>query len=379
MIAIYTYDLFPGREYLMPWRTILEVASVFKTKSYKVIIINACHDMTYCKSYDWHGIYIKSLEIGYDKLADVINELNIELVFIPFTWRDGLKSMSIIGRISCKKIAYLPGGVYDCHSANLLRKFSSFSVAKPYFLESIIPKRLLAINLANHGISHTIGLTPLTTDIARKNRMPETIYICPGNDDFKNISSDYSTIENYGLKDKKWLLFSGASAPTRGAEILLKAVDILKIEQLRLVMLMRSDIGSQNKNFEDSIKRMRHPERVIIIRDKINRNQLRAFFEVAWYAVLPFIVIPSEIPLTYFELLSCGTPIVTFDNGGTTAYLRPALLIAQKSVKGLSNAIEKAWNDDTLHGYKCKAGLDLMANHPDWQTVGLKWALLIEK
>ena len=379
MIAIYTYDLFPGREYLMPWRTIFEVANVFKTNSYQVIIINACHDIAYCKSYEWYGIYIKSIEIGYDKLVDVINENNIDAIFIPFTWREGLKNLSILGRIRCKKIAYLPGGVYDCYSANLLWKFSSFSIAKPYFLECIIPKRLLALNLANHGISHTIGLTPLTAEIARKNKIPETFYICPGIDDFKNISADYSIIEKYGLKDKKWLLFSGASAPTRGAEILLKAVDILKIEQLRLVMLMRSDIGSQNKNFEDSIKRMQHPERIIIIREKISRNQLRAFFELAWYAVLPFIVIPSEIPLTFFELLSCGTPIVTFDNGGTTAYLRSALLIAQKSVKGLSNAIEKAWNDDTLHGYISKAGLDLMANHPNWQTVGQKWALLIEK
>lgn len=379
MIAIYTYDLFPGREYLMPWRTIFEVAKVIKADGYKVLILNACHDLTYCDSYEWQGIYIKSLEIGYDKLAKMVMESNISTIFIPFTWREGLKDMSILGRLHCKKVAYLPGGIYDFHSANFLRKNSSLSIAKPYFLESIIPKKLLAKKLIKYGISHTIGLTPLTTEMACKNKMPEVSYICPGNDSFEKIPSDYSLVEKYGLRDQKWLLFSGAPAPTRGAEVLLKAVDSAKIERLKLVMLMRTDIGSQYKSFEDSIKRMRHPERVIIIREKIERSQLRAFFEMAWYAVLPFIVIPSEIPLTFFELLSCGTPIVTFDNGGTTAYLKPALLIAQKSVKELVNTIEKAWNDDILRYNKRKAGLDLMANHPNWQTVGQKWELLIKE
>ena len=142
---------------------------------------------------------------------------------------------------------------------------------------------------------------------------------------------------------------------------------------------MRTDIGSQYKYFDNTIMQMRHPERIIIIRKQIDRNQLRAFFEMAWYAVLPFIVIPSEIPLTFFELLCCGTPIVTFENGGTTAFLKPALLIAQKSVKGLVKTIEKAWSDDDLRCNKHKAGLDLMADHPTWQAVGRKWELLIKE
>lgn len=379
MIAFYTYDLFPGREYLMPWRTILEVAKVITADGYQVIILNACHDIACCKSYEWHGVYINPIEIGYENLANMVKDSNIEVLFIPFTWREGLKDMSILGQIPCKKIAYLPGGIYDFRSANLLRQNSSLSIAKPYILESIIPKRFLARNLTKYGISHTIGLTPLTTEVANKVKMPETTCICPGNDRFENISPDYSIIEKYRLKDQKWLLFSGAPAPTRGAEVLLKAVDKVRNGQLKLIMLMRTDIGSQYKHFERTIKLMQHPERVIIIREKITREQLRAFFELAWYAVLPFIVIPSEIPLTFFELLNCGTPIITFDNGGTTEYLKPTLIIASKSVKGLANTMEEAWNDNSLHCEKQKTGLDLMTNHPNWQSVGRKWELLIRE
>ncbi len=376
MIAIYTYDLFPGREHLMPWRTVLEVAKVLTVKGSDVIVLNACHEET--PNYQWQGVEIVSINIGYDKLAEVVKQENIHTIFIPFTWRDGLKELSEFGRINCQKIAYLPGGVYDVHSSGVLYRYSPASIVKPYFLESIVPYRFLAKKLNKYGISHTIGLTKLTADAAKKAKMPEPHCIYPGNDNFNEILSDYSVVEKYGLRDKKWLLFSGAPAPTRGAQILLEAIDRTEDDSLRVVMLMRTDVGSQYDAFEKAYNLMKYPERVIMIREKVTRTQLRAFFDSAWYALLPFIVIPSEVPLMYFELLSCGTPVITFQNGGTTEYLSSAILTANKSVKSLSKQLSIAWKDTELRKRKSKAGIELMKNHPTWTEVAAQWALLIE-
>ena len=90
-------------------------------------------------------------------------------------------------------------------------------------------------------------------------------------------------------------------------------------------------------------------------------------------------MIPSEIPLTYFEVLSCGTPIVTFHNGGSTEYLKSALYISEKNVKALAETLDSVWNDKKLHDKKRNAGLMLMANHPDWKAVGRAWESLIER
>ncbi len=40
--------------------------------------------------------------------------------------------------------------------------------------------------------------------------------------------------------------------------------------------------------------------------------QLKAFMHAAYAVVLPFICIPAEIPLTYYEAMSIGIPIVSF-------------------------------------------------------------------
>jgi glycosyltransferase involved in cell wall biosynthesis len=144
-------------------------------------------------------------------------------------------------------------------------------------------------------------------------------------------------------------------------------------------MLMRTDVGSKYESFEKALDRMKHPERVRIIREKVDRTQLRAFFGSAWYALLPFIVIPSEIPLTYFELLSCGTPVITFRNGGTTEYLKEGLLIADKSVKGLVQALDRAWSDEPLRRKLSENGKLIMVNHPTWSQVGSEWIKLLKK
>ncbi len=377
MIAIYTYDLFPGREHLMPWRTILEVAKVMHSEGHEVIVLNACHDNNDCKNYQWENVCVEAIAIGYEKLAVEVKRKNIHTIFLPFTWRDGLKDLSGLSAIDCQKIAYLPGGVYNVHSAKVLCRYSAFSIAKPYFIESVVPYRLLAYKLRRYGFSHTIGLTKVTTEVARGVKMPNPHCIYPGNDLFNEICPDYSVVEKYGLRNKKWLLFSGAPAPTRGAQALLEAVDCVEDDELRLVMLMRTDVGSQYAAFERAYSRMKHPERVTVIREKVNRSQLRAFFDAAWYALLPFVVIPSEIPLTYFELLSCGTPIISFQNGGTAEYLSSGMLIAKKSIKSLSKQLDVAWRDDVLRQQKSKAGIELMAKHPSWEEVGKKWELLI--
>ncbi len=378
MVALYTYDLFQGREHLMPWRTILEVAKVMLSEGHEVIILNACHDNDDCKDYLWEGVFIESIGVGYEKLADKVASKNIHTIYLPFTWRDGLKDLSGLSAIECQKIAYLPGGVYSISCSKMLYRYSSASIVKPYFIESIVPDRLLASKLKKYGISHTIGLTKLTTEIAKKAQMPEPHCIYPGNDSFGQVVPDFSGIDKYNLRNEKWLLFSGAPAPTRGAQALLEAVDGVEDSNLKVVMLMRTDVGSQYEAFEKTYNLMKHPERVIMIRESVTRSQLRAFFESAWYALLPFIVIPSEIPLTYFELLSCGTPVITFQNGGTTEYLSSGILIAKKNVKSLSKLLDIAWKDKALRDRKSKAGIELMFSHPTWQEVGRQWELLIE-
>lgn len=363
----------------MPWRTILEVAKVMTREGHEPIVLNACYDESIRNDYEWQGVKIRALSVGFDMLATELIKEVADVAFLPFAWRDGLKDLSILTQVNCRKIAYMAGGIYDLLSAWTLLKVGGKMLAKPYIIESLVPKKKFVKAVRRTGFDHVIGLTDLTARTARNAGFISSVTIYPGKDSFEELEPDESLLEKYDLKEKKWLLFSGAPSPTRGAEMLIRAVDMAQDDSIRLVMLMRTDVGSKYENFEKTLSDMKHPERVQIIRERVDRKQLRAFFGDAWYALLPFIVIPSEIPLTYFELLSCGTPVITFKNGGTTEYLEEGLLIADKSVKGLAKTLDRAWSEEALRGRLSENGKRIMANHPTWEQVGYEWIKLLKK
>lgn len=372
-IVIYTVDCYKGREHLMPWRTILEVAKVMRESPHDAVILNACNDDKDVIDYEWQGVPVVSVIKEDGAIMTKFEELCPNAVYIPFTFRDGLKPANWIAKVDCKKIGYMAGGVYGLQSGIMLKETGGLAVAKPYLMEAVTPKWIFARTLKKIGVSHVIGLTELSSRAVKSAGFDNVSNIYPGKDAFDEIVPDNCIIERYGLLGKKWLLFSGAPAPTRGAELLLKAVDMAVDDRIRLVFLMRTDVGSIYEKFEQTLASMQHPERVQIIKEKMTREQLRSFFGGAYYALLPFIVIPSEVPLTYFELLSCGTPVITFKNGGTTEYLRDSLLIAEKSVKGLAKVLDKAWSDDTLRKQLSENGIKKMSGHPTWEQVGLQW------
>lgn len=363
----------------MPWRTILEVAKVMSCEGHDVIILNACYDERDVIDYEWQSVKIKSVKKQDSAIVLMCDELRFEVLFIPFTFRDGLRPAKWIAQVKSWKIGYMAGGVYDFESGWMLKRIGGLAVAKPYLMEAVVPKGTFVRTLKKLGVKHVIGLTDVSTNAVRNAGFENAITIYPGKDPFEEVDADDSIIREYGLKGKKWLLFSGAPAPTRGAEVLLQAIDRAKDDTIRLVMLMRTDVGSMYERFEQTLAKMKHPERVQIIKKKMTRGQLRSFFGEAWYGLLPFVVIPSEVPLTYFELLSCGTPVITFKNGGTTEYLKDGLMIADKSIKGLAKALDEAWNDKELRIDKSANGLRIMNAHPDWCTVGKEWLKLLNR
>ncbi len=374
-IAFYTIDLFEGRQHLMPWRTVLEIGQRLLLRGHRVVILNGS---TICQSdLTFNQLQIKNIRLGYDSLVKEARREGIDILFIQITWRDALKKMSALKQINAKKIAYFSGGVYDFYSAAYLMKNWGVKAAKPYLLESLTPKSLLISKLKSLDFKAIIGLTPLTASRCKMKGFEESTCILTGKDGFNEITPDNSLLTKYGLIGKKWMLFSGAPSYTRGACELLQAIDKTSEKGLRVVLLMRTDVGSDYEYFNNTYKRMKQKEKILVIRENATRPQLRAFFASAYYVLLPFLVIPSEIPVTYLEVMSCGTPIISFNNGGTTNYLNDGLLISNKRISSLSRKLEEAWRNDLIRIKKSEAAFRILSLHPSWDEVALKWEHLL--
>jgi glycosyltransferase involved in cell wall biosynthesis len=365
-------------ERLMPWRTLIEVAKTLNTfKEYEVKVVSSSRtDKVFNRTYQ--GIEIVEIPEGKVSFNTFFNNSNFDVLYYPVSWRDGLKNLTFLKSIKAQKIAYITGGVYSLRGVFSLFKTTNINIAKPYILEVLIPKWLIKKKLESCGFSKIISFSNLTSRALIKSgwKKENVITALPGKDIFNKLNSDESILEAKKLLNKKFYLFMGAPAEARGSLQLLEAFDrfAFKNTDALLVMLMRTDNHSNYSKFEAKLKYLKNKNQLLIIKETLTPEDLKTYVEAARAVVLPFLIIPSEIPLTYFEVLSCGTPVVTYKNGGTYDYVKEAVVACETgSVKGLEQLMLGLWNNDKLHEKLSKNALELMKNHPEWYEANLGW------
>lgn len=367
-----------GVERLMPWRTLVEVAkysSMALTASPTVVICSA-QQPEEVREYD--GVKIYSIDYGTDALRKFVEEGGWDVVYYPITYRQGLKNMSQLSAIKARMIAYVPGGLCPLSGSMALVKMGAAKRALPYLLDTITPHSWIAKRLQKVGFEAIVCQAPLTGKDAKESGWANSIIALPGKDQVP--ATDDSLLTKLGLKGQKFVLFSGAPAPTRGAVLAMKAFDSMaeELKDTKMVMLMRRDLSSDFTKFDAAVAGIQHKDRFVISYDKLTREQLFCFFKEAYAAMLPFLIIPSEIPLTYFEVMQMGTPVITFESGGTTDYLKDALKVAKsRSVGSFAKAIKSLCTNAEERNKLAENAKQIMTNHPSWEETSKEWLSIL--
>lgn len=372
-VLLYTIEMIKGVEHLMPWRTLVEVAKYAPSE----VEIAICSAQIPENVREYDGVKIYSIDYGVSALRKFVTNGGWNVVFYPITYRQGLKNMSGLSTINARKVAYIPGGLYPTSGSLKLIQMGEVKRALPYLLDSVIPHSIIAKKLRKVGFEAIVCQAPLTASDAANSGWNKVITALPGNELVpENESLVESHYEKLGLRGQKFVLFSGAPAPTRGAVFAMKAFDKIstQVPDTKMVMLMRRDVSSDFADFERAVSEIKNKDRFIINYDKITHGQLLCFFKNAWAVMLPFLIVPSEIPLTYFEVMQFGTPVVTFENGGTTDYLKTGLKIAgQRTISSLADAIVEICKNMDERKYLSENSKKIMYKHPAWNETSKKW------
>ena len=374
-VGLHTVDLFPGRERLMPFRTVLEVARVMRAHGWQADVLNSSVSERGASDFEWHGVSVVQCPRGFDELSRWVDARGYDAFFFAATIREGLRSLGALGGMKCRKVAYVPSGITPKWNAlQLALRYGP--MAKAWLLEAFTPKRLVAAKLRRAGFEGVIGLTGYTSRKVGGPLPATTIY--PGKDDFESVEPDDSVIAANGLAGQKFYLFTGAPGQVRGSLLLLRAFDRFasthRTEAPRMVFLMRNDVGAQYDLFFNTLDGLEHKDCVTVVRQSLTIPQLKAFMAAAYAVVLPFICIPAEVPITYYEVMSCGTPVVSYSNAGTTEYLGAGIKSAGRvSVSNLTKALSQLWVDGVERSRLASNASALMARHPTWEQVGLRW------
>ena len=391
-IAFTTVDLFKGREFLMPWRTVIEVVKRMNREGIDADVVSvpvSAVDVEASSQEDplvIQGMTIKTAPRDFGKFCEFAEKEEYDVVIYPTPWREALKGgFKEFCSLKCRKIAYFPGGVYGWTNNLALWRWAGLGFAKPYMIDTLTPYKRFAQMMKSCGFETIVGLSPYTAETVKRAGFDKTVCILPGKDNFDKLPDSMDIFERVGLKaNEKYYLFTGAPAPTRGAQVLAEACKRLArqkkgLDVPKVVFLMRKDVGSDFSVFLSSFDKIEDKTHVKLITDKVSRSELKTLMAYARGVLLPFLVTPSEIPITYFEVLSLGVPIITFENGGTTTYLKDALLTCESgSVTGLIENMKRLWTDDALHRQKSCNALKIMSTHPTWDEVAMQWIELVK-
>lgn len=359
----------------MPWRTLIEVSRRMNANEKYEAAICSAQVPEGIRHYE--GLTIYTIDPSHESLLDFVKNGNWEVVFYPVSYRQGLRSMSYLADIPAKVIAYIPGSINPFSGELKLIKDGFYSIVKPYLLDTLIPHRWLAKRLHKAGVDKIVCQSPLTALDAEKHGWNRDEVFCalPGKD--IGFVADESFVQQLGLKDQCFLLFSGAPSPVRGALLALRAFDKVasSIPDVKFVMLLRRDISSDFNEIDAALRSIKNTDRVITCQESVPREQLFGMFKAARAVLLPFLIVPSEIPLTFFEVMSYGTPIITFENGGSTDYLKEGLKLARKrNQESLGEAMISICDNQKEHELLSRKAKELMDIHPTWEQTAEIWA-----
>lgn len=171
-------------------------------------------------------------------------------------------------------------------------------------------------------------------------------------------------------------LYVGSAKAIRGFNVLLDAFRHLDGYEARLRILARGsgpdEVNKLRRRIDARAGRMR--DQVEIVGGWVERERYREELRAADVAVLPFVLVPSELPVSVIECIACGTPVISTDIDGLPDAVGAAgVIVRSGSTASLTAAMQDlatnparlAW----LRGRCLEARKDML----DWAGVGMEW------
>ncbi len=384
-ILIVVHDITAKNWHLMPWRTVVEVVKNQNSQDENNIYLVSLSESQGVIENDEIPVNVilisKSRDNLKEELTGLVSSLDIDTIFWPFTWREPRWRLNIVTGISARVICWLPGGKYTINNVLYALRRLNVKLTLPYLIDALYPKKLVVSYMKRCGISGILAMTQETANVAINSGWPEyqAFTIPPGKDIVEDggrlDSSDMQYFSEW-LNNRDFYLFAGPPSGIRGVYELLAAFDILaeKDPEVCLVCLFRSDAKLESVEICNIIKGMKNVSRVYSIWDSVTKSQLNSYMKMCHGIILPFVIVPSEIPLAIIESMRFGKPVITTALGGTGKFVdQIGVSVKLGDVAELANIMLKL-NQDNKYYKKISARVyDQYNNHITWKTMSNLW------
>lgn len=370
LFCIYGYG--QNVERLQPWLTVYEVAKLLIESGWEVHLISDGDNTSSLNGMRCH--YVKTMrpsnrsevrtildEVRPDRVVALVSPLS--LVF-PGWYKD----------VRCPLIAYLSYPFYT--RAELARALPHLcrDDMVAYGRHALVPDWAWAGTLRKY----------FCAVIAQSNRTARRVSHAAGSGvvayglhagldlDFWKPGECRPTSERTSMR----FIYVGSPKAIRGFIVLLDAFQRLTGNAAELKVLARGSTEAEVDELRQRIKTRvgESHHRIEIIGGWMERERYRDELRSADVVVLPFVLVPSELPVSVIECIACGTPVITTNIDGLPEAIGDAgMVVRSGSVAALAKAMADLVNDPAQLKdlrERCHA---VRTSMKEWSSVGEEW------
>ena len=281
----------------------LMFAPFFKTKQLRTSILNTNPDLVVWYGTPFSAVYLTQLRsLGKPLIWDIDTDI--------YTLR-------FLSRIPHREMFHPANNLFHYLATAVFSKRIITLVANSSFITRIIvPNRHLKSTLCDKGIpSSKIAIVPSAIDVKELNQI--------------NFENPKALRGKLGLKPEDFVFtYFGAPNTLRGPDVAIMSVQkILKQRRnVKLLIFSRRRVGSstpeeeynriEEEYLQKLAEKLKVEDHIEIIPGYLDKTLLEEYLHASDAIVLPFRLVSSEPPLSVFEAMSLGKPVVTTDIGG---------------------------------------------------------------
>lgn len=187
----------------------------------------------------------------------------------------------------------------------------------------------------------------------------------------------------YGLKAASRdlrILYLGAARAIRGFDLAVEAISMSQAGPLEFRILARGADEFEIDRIRERAGGISGDKTVVVVGGWLERAELISEIHSADIVLQPFVLVPSEFPVTAMEVIACGTPVIGSRIDGLPTAIGPAgTVVAQGRADELAKAIDlfaadasvrEAWKDG------CRYQRDRMLH---WDSVVEQWEVVFDE
>lgn len=368
-IVFCIYNFIEEKLPLQPWLTINKIASYCDGLGYDVHIVTDytdlvdsvlnVHTISSLRGSNSSEIYSVLDKISPDIIVNLITPLNLA----TGGWVSRYKDARIVGFSSYPFYNFL----------ELLRAVPhvKFSNLKSYLRHLLVPDFLWRRCLHNNYFCVISQSDSGSERLSRLVKSKTSIYSIPPGIDLnewkppEKIGQSTSTLK---------LLYLGTASSIRGFDVCINAYESLSKLDIDLTVLARGATDQQEEKISKDLDQLGIAKRTKLVGGWIDRDEMIAYIHSADIVVLPFILVPSELPVSIMEVIACGTPVISTNIDGLPSTVGSAgIIVKQGSVKSLKNAIIDLYNNKQELVNLNNNCLNITSKMYSWDVMCQKW------